>query len=287
MIKVLILGSTGMLGHKVFHFLDNNSDFTLFNISYKNKLNSNSILVDANNKEHLIEVIKSIKPNFIVNCIGLLIQDSIERPDQAIYLNSYLPHMLELVASKINSKLIHISTDCVFSGIKKSPYAEDDIKDAKDIYGTSKSLGEPLGINTLTIRTSIIGPELKKDGFGLFNWFMCQSGNITGYKKMIWSGVTTLELSKAIKWAINKDISGIYHITNNKKICKNDLINLFKVHTGRNIKITPVSGKDIDKSFIDTRKLINHHIPSYNRMVKEMIDDINKSKNIYKHYKFY
>ena len=129
-----------------------------------------------------------------------------------------------------------------------------------------------------------MGPELKSNGEGLFNWFMHQSGSINGFTKMIWSGVTTLELSKAIKWAIEYEINGVYHITNNQIINKNELLCLFKYYTNKTIDIIPVEGNNIDKSYIDTRKLIDYRIPSYDEMVKEMVVDITQSKGLYKHY---
>tara|TARA_B100000497_G_C7694221_1_gene423228 strand:+ start:406 stop:1266 length:861 start_codon:yes stop_codon:yes gene_type:complete len=284
MTKVLILGSGGMLGHKVYYYLEKNSDFILFNFSATTKLNPDTVLIDARDKKKLTESINKINPDFIINCIGLLIKDSIINPEKAIYLNSYLPILLEEIAGQNNSKLIHISTDCVFSGKKKSPYTEDDLKDATDMYGLTKNLGEKLSPKSLILRTSIIGPELTKNGTGLFHWFMSETNIVNGYKQMIWSGVTTLELAKAIKWAINNDIVGLYHITNNLKISKNDLINLIKLYTKKNITIIPIKGKNINKSFIDTRKLLDYKIPSYEEMVREMVIDISKSNNIYKHY---
>jgi len=142
-----------------------------------------------------------------------------------------------------------------------------------------------IGKNSLTIRTSIIGPELKTNGVGLFNWFMLQNGRIKGFTEMIWSGVTTLELSKAIKWAIENEINGIYHITNNQAISKKDLLCLFRLYTEKSIDIISVKGLDLDKSFIDTRKLIDYKIPPYDQMIQEMIVDISQSKSLYKHYK--
>lgn len=285
MSRILILGSGGMLGHKVYNYLKENSSFEIVNFSCTRKLNSETILINARDENKLIESIKHAKPNFIVNCIGSLIQESNANPEQAIFLNSYLPLMLERFSNSIDAKLIHISTDCVFSGKKKSPYVENDLKDGVGLYAVTKSLGELIGKNSLTIRTSIIGPELKTNGVGLFNWFMLQNGRIKGYTEMIWSGVTTLELSKAIKWAIENEINGIYHITNNQAISKRDLLCLFRLYTEKSIDIISVKGLDLDKSFIDTRKLINYKIPSYDQMIQEMIVDISQSKSLYKHYK--
>ena len=284
MIKLLVLGSSGMLGHKVYNYLKKNSNFILVNFSGSRKLNSETILIDARDQKKLIDSIELMKPDFIVNCVGALIHNSNTNPEQAIYLNSLLPMMLERVSDRIGSKLIHISTDCVFSGNKKSPYVENDPKDGSGLYAVTKGLGELIGENSVTLRTSIVGPELKNNGEGLFNWFMNQSGNIEGYTKMIWSGVTTLELSKAIKWTIENEIKGIYHITNNQSISKYDLLHLFNLYTNKKIEIIPVEGSDVDKSFIDTRKLINYTIPSYDEMVREMVVDMVQSKSLYKHY---
>jgi dTDP-4-dehydrorhamnose reductase len=283
--RVLILGSSGMLGHKVYNYLKKNSSFDLANFSGSRKLNSETILLNARNEKKFINSIHLSRPDYIVNCIGALIKGSNANPEQAIFLNSYLPLMLERVSDSIGAKLIHISTDCVFSGDKKTPYVENDIKDGRGLYAITKSLGELIGVNSLTLRTSIIGPELNSNGEGLFNWFMSQSGSINGFTKMIWSGVTTLELSKAIKWAIDHEINGIYHITNNQTINKNELLGLFKVHTNKLIDINPVEENNIDKSFIDSRKLINYEIPSYDEMVREMVFDITQSKGLYSHYR--
>jgi len=195
--KILILGSTGMLGHQVFYNLNDVNHFDVYDLSFKNKLRPETIICNVTDFDRLYEIIQEIKPDIIVNCIGILLHGSKENPKNAILLNSYLPHWLADQTSAINSKLIHISTDCVFSG-KKGSYSEDDFKDADDVYGRTKALGEVTSGNHLTIRTSIIGPELKKNGEGLFHWIMKQNGTVNGYTKTIWGGVTTLECSKAI-----------------------------------------------------------------------------------------
>lgn len=118
-------------------------------------------------------------------------------------INAHLPHKLAKLANNINSKLIHISTDCVFSGNKQSPYVETDEKDGRSIYAKTKSLGEIYSKNHLTIRTFAIGPEIINGSESLFHWFMNQSGVIEGFTKAICSGVTTIEVAKAVKWFIN------------------------------------------------------------------------------------
>jgi len=282
--KVLVLGSTGLIGHQVYNYLTMKSDYKLSNISYRKKLNNDTVLLDVREEEKFLNTIQSIKPYVIINCIGILINGANKNPENAIFINAYMPHRLARLADDIGAKLIHISTDCVFSGNKKEPYIETDEKDGKDTYAKAKGLGEIVNHNHLTLRTSVVGPELKEDGEELFHWFMSQSGSINGFTKAIWSGVTTIELAKAVKWAIENDITGLYHVTNNMSINKNDLLNLFKKYTKKDIEIIPFEGKKVDKSFIDTRKEMNSIIPSYDVMVKEMVDLISNNKKLYTQY---
>ena len=173
---------------------------------------------------------------------------------------------------------------CVFSGEKGISYIETDEKDGNGVYAKTKGIGEVISDKHLTLRTSVVGPELKSDGEELFHWFMTQSGNISGYTRAIWSGVSTLELAKAVLWSIENKITGPYHITNNDSICKYDLLKLFKKYTGKEINILPIDGKGVDKSFIDTRKLIDYKIPSYEQMVVEMTNLIRSNKVLYSQY---
>jgi len=282
--KVLVLGSTGMIGHQVFNYLKVNSVFELYNVSFRKKLQDDSFLLDARSEDILVKYIESISPNYIINCVGVLINSSNRDPENAIFLNSYLPHRLSRLADVINAKLIHTSTDCVFSGEKGTSYIETDEKDGKGVYAKTKGIGEVISDKHLTLRTSVVGPELKSDGEELFHWFMMQSGSISGYTRAIWSGVTTLELAKAVLWSIENKITGLYHITNNDSICKYDLLKLFKKYTGKEIDILPIDGKEVDKSFIDTRKLIDYKIPSYEQMVVEMTSLIRSNKVLYSQY---
>ena len=282
--KVLVLGSTGLIGHQVYNYLKDNSDYSLSNISYRKKLQEDTILADIRDEKNFLDVVEKNEPDVIINCIGILIGGANKDPENAIFINAYMPHRLKRLANKINAKLIHISTDCVFSGNKKEPYVETDEKDGKDIYAKAKGLGEIINDTHLTLRTSVVGPELKKDGEELFHWFMNQKGTINGFTKAIWSGVTTLELAKAVKWAIENNITGLYHVTNNKSINKNELLNLFKKYTKKDIEIIAVDGKEVDKSFIDTRKEIDYIIPDYDVMINEMVDLIINNK-LYDQYK--
>jgi dTDP-4-dehydrorhamnose reductase len=283
-IKVLVLGSTGLIGHQVYNYLKDSGNYDLHNVSFRKKLQSDSILLDARDEENFVKCIKNIAPQYIINCIGVLINGSKKDPENAIFLNAYMPHRLSRLADKIDAKLIHISTDCVFSGDKGTSYIETDEKDGRGTYARTKALGEIVNDRHLTLRTSVVGPELKNDGDELFHWFMGRSGSISGFTGAIWSGVTTIELAKAVKWSIDNNIVGLYHVTNNSSISKNNLLKLFKKHTKKDIDITPVDGKNVNKSFIDTRLLMDYVIPSYDRMISDMVDLIAGNELLYSQY---
>ena len=268
-----------MLGHQVVNYFLKFDDYDVIDIAFRSKLREKTVILDVTDKAAFEKVVFELNPDFIVNCIGILIHGS-NNVENAIYLNAYLPHQLKKISKNINAKLIHISTDCVFSG-DKGGYTESDVKDGNGIYSQTKKLGEIVDDTNLTIRTSIIGPELKTNGEGLFHWFMNQFGNIYGFTKNIWSGVTTVELSKAIKWAIDNEITGLYHITNSAPINKYELLELFKKYTEKDVYIEPIDGKSVDKSFIDTRRLINYDIPSYELMIEGMVKNMKSNFNLY------
>ncbi len=283
-LKVLVLGSTGLIGHQVYSYLNATKKYELFNITYRKKLNEKTILCDIRNDKQFLETIREISPDIIINCIGILIKGANLDPENAIFINAFMPHRLKKLADGLGAKLIHISTDCVFSGEKGESYIEDDLKDGKDTYAKSKGLGEIISENHLTLRTSVIGPELKTDGEELFHWFMSQSGKIDGFTGAIWSGVTTIQLAKAVNWAIQNKITGLYHVTNNEFISKYDLLCLIKKHFKKSIEINPIIGKNINKSFIDTRKERDYTIPNYDTMVEEMKEWVLNNRELYKHY---
>lgn len=282
--KVLILGSTGLIGHQIYFYLERTKKYELYNLANTRKINRSTLNINALDEQKLTETIYKINPDIIVNCIGLLISGSSANPKNAIFLNSYLPHFLHDISERKGGKLIHISTDCVFSGNKNTPYDEYDDKDGKDVYGKTKGLGEIISDNHLTLRTSVVGPEIKTNGEELFHWFMQQENKISGYTKSVWSGVTTLELARAVDTAIDKDIVGLHHVTNNQAISKYDLLQLFKKYMKKNIEIIPVDGVVTNKSFIDTRQLFGYNIPNYEDMISDMAEFILKNSDLYKQY---
>ena len=282
--RILILGINGMAGHILaLYFRNLSQEFETFGIARNDSIMKPDQLFDVTNFDKLTQVIEAIKPEYIINAVGVLNQYAENFPANAILVNSYLPHFLESLTKDSPIKVIHISTDCVFSG-KKGGYIESDFKDGKGYYGQSKALGELNNQKDVTLRTSIIGPDINQKGIGLFHWFMQQNTVANGYVKSIWSGITTLELAKAVHHSIVNDTIGIYHITNGKKINKYELLKLFKHETNKNISIQAVDGIALDKSLIDTRKEFNYQVPEYETMVKEMIEMIKENKSLYSTY---
>jgi dTDP-4-dehydrorhamnose reductase len=272
-IKILLLGSAGMAGHILKKELSKNSEqIELVDVARTCQFISPSIQMDVTNFVALGNLINEANFDYIINSVGILNKTAEDNPDLAILINSYLPHFLESITKSTNTKVIHISTDCVFSG-KTGLYIESDLKDGIGYYAQSKALGEIVNKKDLTIRTSIIGPDLNPNGIGLFNWFINQKGKIKGFTQVFWSGVTTIQLAKTIKEIIfsNNQITGLIHLTNNNKICKYDLLLLIKKIYGlNNIEIEQSNLYTVDKSLINTRNDIFTNIPNYEEMIIEM-----------------
>lgn len=285
--KVLLLGAAGMAGHMLLGYLAKDPEFEVVNVARDKKITPDTILMDVKDNDSGIEaLITATKPDLIINCMGVLIKGSNTSPENAIYVNAYLPHRLAGLARKTGAKLIHISTDCVFSG-EQGNYREDDYRDGKDVYAHTKALGEVINDTDLTIRTSIIGPELKSNGEGLFNWFMSQHGDINGYTKAFWSGVTTLELAKAIVFAIRQNLTGLVHLTAPEKISKYDLLLLFrKIWNKNEITVHAYEGKQVDKSLINTRTDFKYNVKAYPLMLQEQLDAMLENRHLYPHYIF-
>ncbi|WP_368111815.1 dTDP-4-dehydrorhamnose reductase family protein [Bacteroides nordii] len=279
--KILLFGATGMAGHMAYYYLRSTGRYDIVNVVYRTKLTDDSIVVDVTNKEAVARIVCESRPDIILNCIGVLIKGSKEHPDNAILINAWFPHLLKKLSDEVGAKLIHISTDCVFSG-KKGNYTETDFRDADDVYGRSKSLGEIINNKDLTLRTSIIGPELKENGEGLFHWFMRQHGSVNGFNTAIWGGVTTLELAKAIDVAITQGITGLVQLSNGIGISKYDLLHLFrKIWNKQDIEILPFDGNGIDKSIAKSEKF-DYVVPGYEEMLREQYDWMWDKRELYR-----
>lgn len=256
--KIAIFGSTGMAGHVIYDYLKSFKKYKLYNVA-RNQYTQDTYILDIVYKTELNKYIKYLlgeNVDYIINCIGMLIKTCEEHPGEAKYINSYFPHYLENEFYNKKTKIIHLSTDCVFSG-KKGLYSETDITDGESIYAKTKTAGEIINNKDLTLRMSIIGKELKENGTGLFHWFMKQIGEVKGYTQALWSGMTTLELAKVIETIIRTKpkLSGLYQLAPDYSISKYDLLKLIQIIWKKHdVNIIPYEGKIINKILINNRK---------------------------------
>lgn len=260
--NVLVLGASGMLGNVVFRLLSEETGWRVFGTirsetdrSYFSSVASDRLLqgVDAGNFDSIVRAYNIACPDIVINCIGLIKQlADAEDPLEAIPINSLLPHRLAKLCEAFSARLIHISTDCVFSG-DKGMYREEDYADARDLYGRTKLLGEVDYGPTVTVRTSIIGPELK-GARGLLAWFLSQSGRCPGFTRAIFSGIPTIVLAYIIRdvFIPRADLHGLFHVAS-KPISKFDLLSLISEIYGKKIKIVPTCDLVIDRSLDPTK----------------------------------
>jgi dTDP-4-dehydrorhamnose reductase len=276
--KVVILGVNGMAGHVIARYLKKTNNYQIFGVAREDGIEVDKIL-DVLDSIKLKEYIQQLKPDIVINCVGMLVAKSNEDVVNAINTNALLPHTISKLGNELDFKLIHLSTDCVFSG-RDGGYNEESAKDGLDNYAKTKALGEIINNKDLTIRTSIIGPELK-NGTGLLNWFLQQENKIFGYTHAYWSGVTTLELAKAIDEMIKQQITGLYHLCPQNKISKYELLRLFAKVYNKSITIEPFDDYTIDKSLICTRDDFKYHVLDYETMLYELKEWMDEYKEVY------
>jgi dTDP-4-dehydrorhamnose reductase len=281
-VKVLILGVTGMLGHTLFSELANHHDYDVY-ASARNQLNRSCWCppehfqkiykkVNAEDLESIVICLTELQPQVVINCIGIIKQlPSAQDALKSIMVNALYPHRLALVCKAIGARLIHISTDCVFSGTKGG-YTEEDTSDAIDLYGRTKFLGEVSAPNCLTIRTSIIGHELSGKN-GLVEWFLAQKEKVPGFTKAIYSGLTTLELSRVLKNYVipNPDLHGLYQVST-LPISKYELLKLIAQTYDKKIAIEPDDQIRVDRSLNSThfRKATGYSPPTWQELITGM-----------------
>jgi dTDP-4-dehydrorhamnose reductase len=261
-----------MAGHVISQYLKG-KNYTVYTAARSNA----DIILDIEDTIAIAKTLFEIKDkyDYIINCIGLLVKDSNDRQDRANIINSWIPHAVEAAVKNSSTKLIHLSTDCVFNGAKGN-YVETDIHTETNFYGRSKSLGEINNSKDITFRMSIIGPEIKSNGTGLFHWINSNpSTDLQGWHNALWNGITTLQLAKCIETYINNPmITGVYHVVNNQnKINKYDLLTKINIVFSLGKKIILTEGpKPVNKVLIDTREEIDFNIPDYDTMLSEMRD---------------
>lgn len=282
--KILVLGSNGMAGHLIsLYFKEKGHDVVGFARSVSCFL-KNTIIGDATDLQFIKRIIEDGNYDAVINCIGILNQFAENNKSMAVLLNGYLPHYLVELTKDMKTKLIHMSTDCVFAG-NNGPYYEDSFPNGKTFYDRSKAIGEINNDKDLTFRNSIIGPDIKESGIGLFNWFMKQENSIRGFTGAIWTGVTTYTLAKAMEAALKENITGLYNLVNNESINKFDLCSLFnKYFKAGKIKIYPDDTLQLDKSLRCRRKDFSFIVPSYEQQIKEMREWVDAHRELYPHY---
>lgn len=289
--KILIIGGDGMIGHNLYKELNNFFEVKITIKKswdfYKNKnfFKKSDCYFDTDilNLDILEKLIKSFNPNVVINAVGITKQRIYDNNlVNAIIINSNFPHSLTKICLKNNSKLILLSSDCVFSG-KKGDYREIDEPDATDIYGITKILGEVLDDNVITLRKSTIGLELN-NSHGLIEWFLAQNGNIKGYNKAIYSGLIVSELARFIKILINKhmDLSGTYNVSS-EPISKYDLLSGLKERLKlNNLFIEPDDTFACDRSLNmeNLKNITGYAPPKWNDMLDEFAQDILNKREI-------
>jgi len=279
--RVLVLGATGMLGNTVFRSLSESRNLRVFGSVRSDqllrflpeRLHDNVIsAVDVQSADSLLSLFDAARPDIVINCIGLIKQlEEAKDTLLAVPINTMLPHQLARLCATMSARLIHISTDCVFDG-KKGGYVESDPADAQDLYGRSKHLGEVDYPNAVTLRTSIIGPELGTS-IGLLGWFLSSEGEIHGHSNAIFSGLPTIELSEVIRDRVipNPQLHGVYHVAA-EAISKYDLLNLVSRIYGKSIRIVPDRNPVINRSLNADRffAATGYRAPDWPSMIEKM-----------------
>lgn len=279
--KVIVLGATGMLGHAMVATLAQNPSHdvigTVRSTASLARLNTRlrdycKALVDVDNPDQLTALFATYHPDVVINCIGLVKQLSESNdPLSALPTNALLPHRLARLCAVAEARLIHVSTDCVFSGLTGG-YVESDIPDACDLYGRSKLLGEVDYPNAITLRTSIIGHELSTS-HGLIEWFLAQEDVVQGFSRAVFSGLPTCELAKVVRDFVlpNTSLRGVYHVSS-EPISKYELLQLVNHEYGKGLKIESNERLQIDRSLNSLRfqQATGYKAPSWAEMISSM-----------------
>lgn len=279
--KVLILGVTGMLGNTMFRYLSQYPELDVYATArseratgfFEEKLRPRILAgVNVENQDTLIQTYSKVRPDVVINCVGLIKQlAECNDPLVAIPINTLLPHRLSALCDITKSRLIHISTDCVFAGTK-GHYLESDAPDAYDLYGRSKLLGEVDAPHAITLRTSLIGHELSGH-YSLVNWFLSQQGQAKGYTQAIFSGLPTVELCRVVREHVfpHPELHGLYHVAASA-INKHDLLQLIASAYRKQIEIIPDDKVKIDRSLNADRfnNATGYQAPDWHELIRRM-----------------
>lgn len=281
--KLLVLGCNGMAGHTISLYMKERGHDVL-GFDTRKSIYVASVAGNAFDTKSLQSLVVDGHYDAVINCIGILNRFAEENKALATFLNSYLPHFLAEITEGTDTQIIHMSTDCVFSG-KRGQYTEADFPDGETFYDRSKALGELNDAKNITLRNSIVGPDINPKGIGLLNWFMQQSGTVNGYTKAMWTGQTTLQLAKTMEEAVARRASGLYNTVPDCSISKYDLLRLFNRYLrGDAVRIEPVEGVNADKSLKRTNYAFDYRIPDYEQMVAELASWMKAHSAMYPHY---
>jgi dTDP-4-dehydrorhamnose reductase len=281
--RFLVFGAGGMAGHTVATYLAEQGHevlgFDRVKVGY-----CPALAGDVRDLDAVRQLVRDGRFDSVINCIGILNQFAEEAKELAVFLNSYFPHFLAEVTKDSDTQVIQMSTDCVFSG-KKGGYTETDLRDGETFYDRTKALGELEDTKNITLRNSIVGPDPNAKGIGLFNWFMKQRETVAGYTGVLWTGVTTLQLAKAMEYAATVKAAGLYHLVYREPISKYGLLKLFnKWMRNETLTVRPSDALVADKSLKRTRFDFDYIIPDYEAMIADMADWIRKHQSYYPHY---
>ena len=281
--RYLVLGVSGMAGHLIAMYLKEKGH-EVIGISRRPVDFVESISLDlTENFAELAKILRDGDFDFVVNVAGVLNDDADCDKERAILINSYLPHFLVGATNGTKTRIIQLSTDCVFYG-DKGPYSVDAIPDGVSFYSRTKALGEICDAKNITLRTSIVGPDINESGIGLFNWFMRQKGRVWGYSAVQWSGVTTLELARIISLIpLGFDCSGLINLTSNVSISKHELLCLFNYFFKENTVIVEAKNSPVsNKSLIMSPSVC--FVNPYVVQIEMMRDWILRHRSLYKQY---
>ena len=239
---------------------------------------------DARDEKLLAEAIGEGEFDVVVNCVGVLNRFAERDPEGAAYLNGELPHILARVCEGTHARVFHMSTDCVFAG-NTGPYTEDSVPDGQTVYDRTKAAGELRDDRNLTLRCSIVGPDMHPAGIGLLNWFMAQEGPVKGYTGAIWTGLTTLELAKAMEVAALEGARGLVNMVPPRSISKCDLLRLFdRELRGGSVGVVPDESVRLDKTLVRTNFDCSFRPKGYAEQVAEMAAWVREHAELYPHY---
>ncbi len=278
--KVLVIGGDGMAGHMLLRYLAARTAYEVFYTTEPGKtdgwrpwpLPGAGLCLDASDSVMVEKLVAAVRPDLIVNTLGIMYDAARQRELEAFRINGLLPHQLAELADRLQARLIQISTDSVFLG-ERGRYEERHLPDGTTAYARTKALGEVVRAPHLTIRTSLIGPELQEEGGGLLSWFLRQQGEIRGFVRVPWNGVTTLELARFIHYAAERGglLSGIVHLTAAETVSKYELLERLKrIFDKRDVRIRPDDTVALDRTLCSTRPEVDFAVPGYDRMLGEL-----------------